>query len=217
MISFAALILAAILLFVATNIDDLLLLVAIHSDGRRSYPPRAVLLGQILGFTIIIVISLFGFWFNILLPSSWLACLGLFPFFMGCKQLIALLRFRFAASNSEHGIPRPGDPVELPRFSASWRRTASKVAVLTLANGSDNISIYLPAFSKFSSVELLVTVSTFYFSLLMLWSLSNWLAYHPRWQASFRRYGSIVAPIVFLYLGLWLLSDSVIARFVFRV
>jgi cadmium resistance protein CadD (predicted permease) len=214
MTSFLGLIVAAIFLFVATNIDDLLLLVAIHSDHRRTYPPRAVLIGQVLGFTFIIAISLLGFWFNILLPASWLACLGFFPLFIGCKQLNDLIYLYLSGSALQEGRLPSESSAEFPRLSASWRRTSSKVAVLTLANGSDNISIYLPAFAKFTPFELITTIATFYFSLLALWSFSSWLSFHPSWQVAIRKYGPVIAPIVLVCLGAWLLSDSIIAHYI---
>lgn len=204
------LLLAALLLFVATNIDDLLLLIAIHSDQRRRYPGQAVLLGQVIGFSAIVLISLIGFWFHLLIPANWLACLGVLPLALGLKQLWPLIHSLRSTGLRSFPPGYVGDPEDAPPLPASWRRTSSKVAALTLANGSDNISVYLPTFAKLQSADLLLTIGTFYVGLLLLWQLSTWLAFHPRWQEWIRRTGPVLSPTVLIGLGLWLLKDSVV-------
>ena len=60
--------------FVATNIDDLLLLVALFADPRFS--ASRILLGQFIGMGVLIALSLAGALLAILVPSGWLGLVG---------------------------------------------------------------------------------------------------------------------------------------------
>lgn len=204
------LLMAAIVLFAATNIDDLFLLIVIHSDHRRKYPPQAVLIGQLIGFSLIIAVSLLGYGFHILIPGEWLACMGVFPLVLGTKQLAAGIAFRLKRHSTATPPGSFTGAVAVPRLPTSWRRTSTKLAALTIANGSDNISVYLPTFSRLNLHRLLLTLTIFYGCLIGLWSISNWLALHPRWQDWIQTHGPLFSPLVLISLGFWLLKDSVI-------
>jgi len=201
---------AALLLFAATNLDDLLLLLVIASDRQRRYHPVVVLAGQLLGFSAILAISLLGFWSGLVVPERWMACLGLLPLVLGLRQQLAL---HGAPGGQEHDAATGflGHPEQVPALPASGRRMALKVAALTLANGSDNVSVYLPLFGQLHLVQLLVTVSVFYAALLSLWGLSQWLSHHQRLQHVVQAMGPRLSPLVLIALGLWLLKDSVLS------
>jgi cadmium resistance protein CadD (predicted permease) len=198
----------ALMLFVSTNIDDLLLLVALQSDHRRCYPPLTVLLGQIIGFGTILAISMLGFLSGLMIPEGWLACLGVLPLVLGLRQGGALLNpqrpKRTVTSDPLDGVAGPLLVV------ATRQHTILRVASLTLANGSDNIAVYLPLFGRLSAAELLLTIATFLVALGGLWFLAQWLVYHRRWRLRLQAAGPRLAPLVLIGLGLWLLSDSVL-------
>lgn len=205
---------ASLLLFAATNVDDLLLLVVIFSDGRRSYRPTAILAGQILGFTLILVISLLGFWTGLVVPSSWMACLGLFPLALGVRQLIRLLYPQQGGHNDSasgyFGHLELDSPQAKPALSSTSRGTILKMASLTLANGSDNISVYLPLFGRLTAYELLITLPTFFVALCGLWLLAQWITTHRRFRRFLQFLGPRLSPVVLILLGFWLLKDSVL-------
>ena len=200
---------ASLVLFAATNLDDLLLLVVIASDRRRHYPPAAVLAGQIVGFGGILLISLLGFWSGLVVPDPWMGCLGLLPLALGLRQLWDLgARRRGSDDDSHPGFL--GHPEQEPAFPSSWRRTTVKVAALTLANGSDNVSVYLPLFARLSPVGLAITLIAFGVGLVGLWGLAQWLSHHDLWQHRIQTLGPRVSPLVLIALGLWLLKGSIL-------
>lgn len=204
-----AVVAAALVVFAATNLDDLLLLVVICSDLRRNYPPSAVLAGQILGFFCILTLSLIGFWSGLVVPEPWMALLGVLPLALGVRQVLELRRHQ-PAGRHELSSGYRGHPEDLPAKSAPWRKTGLKVAALTLANGSDNVSVYLPLFGRLSPPDLLVTLATFLLALLGLWFLAQWLSQHPRWRRQLQVLGPRLSPLVLIVLGLWLLKGSVL-------
>jgi cadmium resistance protein CadD (predicted permease) len=73
---------------------------------------------------------------------------------------------------------------------------------VTIANGGDNIGIYVPAFAVHSGAEIGVIAMVFV-AMTALWCmLAHWMVNHRRFGAPLRRYGHIFAPLVLIGLGI---------------
>src|SRR3979490_1160721 len=72
--------------FIATNVDDLFLLPFWFVKRSRF---ATVLLGQVVGFSAIVFLSLVGYWGLRLLPQSAVHWFGLAPVAIGIKQLLS--------------------------------------------------------------------------------------------------------------------------------
>lgn len=82
----------AVVMFAATNVDDALLLVvffASAAEGKDGMRRRHVLLGQALGFTLIVVASLAGTAVGSFLPAHYTGLLGFIPMLMGFWRMRA--------------------------------------------------------------------------------------------------------------------------------
>ncbi|MHC5727858.1 MAG: cadmium resistance transporter [Nostoc sp.] len=77
-----------IIAFIATNIDDIIILLIFFSQVNVNFRPRHILLGQYLGFTAIIIASLPGFFGGLVVQREWIGLLGLLPITIGLQQLI---------------------------------------------------------------------------------------------------------------------------------
>jgi cadmium resistance protein CadD (predicted permease) len=79
------------------------------------------------------------------------------------------------------------------------------VASTTIANGSDNLVVYIPLFATGSGSDIAVIGATFAV-MTVLWCLAaRWLAGHPAAGAPLRRYGPKAVPYVLVGIGLWIL------------
>jgi cadmium resistance protein CadD (predicted permease) len=187
----------AIAAFVATNLDDILVLLLFFAQGQ--HPRRSIILGQYLGFSLLVLLSLPGYWGSSWVPRSGLGLLGLVPLAIGLK----LLFFR----GDDEAIAAP----ELKSSPRRWPFLAPivyQVAAVTLANGGDNISIYLPLFANQSRWSLLVILATF-FSLVGLWcALAIALVQQPVIARNLGDRAHRWIPWVFIGLGLYILWDS---------
>ncbi len=125
--------------FAATNLDDSLLLLLFFSDRR--YRARHVFLGQALGIGALVLLSLAGAALALALPARWIGLLGLLPVALGLKQLLARRR------------EPAGEPAAPPPAAAGWRRTAA-VAGVAVANGGDNVGVYVPLFAARPPAEV---------------------------------------------------------------
>jgi cadmium resistance protein CadD (predicted permease) len=65
--------------FAATNLDDILILTLLFSQVDGELRRRHIVIGQYLGFSLLIVMSLSGFLAGMFIPSEWMGLLGLAP------------------------------------------------------------------------------------------------------------------------------------------
>jgi cadmium resistance transport/sequestration family protein len=184
--------------FIATNLDDIVVLTLFFVRLNVNFRVRQIVLGQYLGFTAILLMSLPGYWGGMLLPEAWIGLLGLLPIAIGLRQLWGT-QFDEAVQT----VSVAAKPSSWPLSSQTYQ-----VAAVTLANGGDNIGVYVPLFANSSLTELLVIWSTF-FALIGLWCLlAFYLAHHPLLAPKLTRYGAALVPYLLIGLGLFILIEN---------
>jgi cadmium resistance protein CadD (predicted permease) len=176
---------ASVTTFAATNLDDIFLLTVFFA---RRVPPRRVIAGQYLGFAVIVAVSIaaagvVGF----TIPRAWIRLLGLLPMGIGLKEL-----FQMHTLNPTH--------VREPNGSLG----VLSVAAATLANGADNIGIYVPFFLV--NRTHLPSILAVYGLLVFVWCVAaRWLGSHPVVLKTLDRWGHWVVPFVLVVLGMYIL------------
>ena len=98
----------------------------------------------------------------------------------------------------------------------SWRQTkvddapslsratlgTSGIFLLTIANGADNVGVYIPAFSRSSPLQLGVTFLLFALLCLIWWLLAERFAAYPLLRRKLQQYQHILVPLVLIAIGL---------------
>jgi cadmium resistance protein CadD (predicted permease) len=334
---------AAVVAFVATNVDDLVVLLIFFarvmaqrgpaSEGGaqeggavRSKGPvlkhRQVVCGQLLGFSVLVAISLIGLGIGFVVPSEYIGLIGFLPLLLGLWGVLQLIKaacekrkkaknaskspFTAAAlalptdaagsrgiavsdkpqqdieaapasvADADAGSAKKEDATEAPAPEAAeaeaaeaadadpasssddddddddddedpndnWlvkllrrvfcccsprsdggdpgaqARCASlqkflpsaftlEMATTTIANGADNISIYIPLFAAIPPLWVAATLAIFY-SFLLLWCLAAFLLVSLKPVAKLlSRYGEKMVPFLLIALGLYILHGSV--------
>jgi hypothetical protein len=207
--SLLQIIVAAIAAFAATNIDDILILMFFFSQVNSSFRIHHIILGQYLGFMGLLLLSLPGFLGGLIIPKAWTGLLGLIPIYIGLQQIL----------NPETQTPEipsiasgkrshPKSSGLMSYFNSLLAPQTYSVAAITLANGGDNIGIYVPFFANLSWFKLLVVITTF-LSLVGVWcAIAYGLTRQPMIGKVLNRYGHKVVPFVLIGLGLLILWDS---------
>ncbi|WP_437738265.1 cadmium resistance transporter [Sorangium sp. So ce1335] len=183
--------------FISTNVDDILLLSAFFSDP--DFTPRQVVAGQFLGMAALVAASVACALLAVRVPDGWIGLLGLAPLALGLRGLWALW----------HGDAEKDEgPEDSPRGGAS-RSRALAVASVTVANGGDNLGVYVPLFS---SSPGLIPLHAAVFAVMTgaLCALGHRLVHHPVLGSRIRRHGRAALPFVLIGLGLWILSDAIV-------
>jgi cadmium resistance protein CadD (predicted permease) len=81
------------------------------------------------------------------------------------------------------------------------------IGAVTLANGADNIGVYLPFFAI--NRERIWVILLVYSASLLLWCWAGkWLGNHPLVLHSVDRYGHFIVPLVFVGLGIYMLASG---------
>lgn len=186
--------------FTATNLDDIVVLLLFFSQGNTKLRTQHIVIGQYLGFSALVLASLPSFFGGRLFPQSWIGLLGTVPIIIGINRF-------FNPETDDSELPSQSE-FENPFLASLFSPQAYSVAAVTVANGSDNLSIYVPLFAS-STPEELGVILTIFFSLVAVWC---YVAYRltkiPTLATVLTRYGSYFVPFVLMGLGIFILIDS---------
>ncbi|HEY9806298.1 MAG TPA: cadmium resistance transporter, partial [Candidatus Obscuribacterales bacterium] len=147
------------------------------------------------------------------ISQAWIGLLGLVPIALGINQL---RQGEPAASDvqiSSEGDFSSGQTSEPTSIAASpwqkfWHPQIYAVAMTTIANGGDNIGIYVPLFASSDRDRLGITLLIF-FALLGLWCwVAQQLTRHPAITPLITRYSNTFVPVVLIGLGLFIMFES---------
>ncbi|MFB2770671.1 cadmium resistance transporter [Pelatocladus sp. BLCC-F211] len=198
----------SIIAFAATNIDDILILLLFFSEINTYFRRRHIFVGQYLGFTLIIIASLPGFFGGLVVPRAWIGLLGILPIAIGIKQLFSqeTEKVEIQAVTSDFTSSRNTNSL-LSFFSSLISPQTYKVAAITFANGGDNIGIYIPLFAGINFNSLLITLAVF-FIMVGVWCVVAYLLARQVTIASLlSRYGGAIVPFVLIALGFYIMYE----------
>lgn len=188
--------------FSATNIDDIVILLLFFSQVNATFRRRHIVIGQYLGFTALVIASLPGFFGRMIIPQHWIGLLGLVPIAFGLSRLLN------PESDGSEEVEEETSLSESSPFANFLSPEAYSVAAMTIANGSDNIGIYVPLFASSNWESLLIILCTF-FLLVGVWC---YIAYKLTHQSAIAhllsRYGNSLVPFVLMGLGVFIVLDS---------
>lgn len=182
--------------FVATNLDDIFLLLTFFADRKQR--ASHVVAGQFLGIGLLTAASVVCALTAVVIPKDYLGLLGLLPLAIGIKKLVELKR----GTGDDAGEAPPRDEEK------SALRNVLAVALVTIANGGDNVGVYVPVFATHPWVQVLVMVVVFAV-LTGVWCVVAYaLVNHRTFGDRIRRVGHVVLPFVLILVGLHILAGS---------
>jgi cadmium resistance transport/sequestration family protein len=187
--------------FTATNLDDILILLLFFSQVNAVFRRRHIVFGQYLGFTALVLASLPGFFGRLIFPPDWIGMLGLLPIAIGLSRL---LNPETDDSEAEAELEQS----ENSFFSSFLSPQTYSVAAVTVANGGDNIGIYVPLFAS-NTLESLAVILAVFFAMVGVWCYAAYRLIQMRAIAdTLTRYGNQLVPFVLIGLGIAILVKS---------
>lgn len=187
--------------FTATNLDDILILLLFFSQVNAVFRRRHIVFGQFLGFTALVFASLPGFFGRLIFPPDWIGMLGLLPIAIGLSRL---LNPETDDSEAEAELEQS----ENSFFSSFLSPQTYSVAAVTVANGGDNIGIYVPLFAS-NTLESLAVILAVFFGMVGVWCYAAYRLIQMRAIAdTLTRYGNQLVPFVLIGLGIAILVKS---------
>ena len=192
-----AAVLQAIGLFIATNIDDIIVLSLFFARGagQRGTTTR-ILVGQYVGFACILgaaVLVTIGA--GAFLPSAAIPYFGLIP--LGLGLWAAWEAWRDDDDDDDDEAKVAGKNV------AVWT-----VAGVTFANGGDNIGVYVPVFLSVGPAAVVAYCIVFLLLVAVLVVLARFVATRRPIAEVLERWGHVLFPIVLIGLGIVILVSG---------
>ncbi|MEH2380262.1 MAG: cadmium resistance transporter [Nostoc sp.] len=194
----------------ATTFDDNLYLTAFFGKVNRSFRPKHIVIGEFLGFTALVFASLPGFFGGLIIPTTWIGLLGLLPVAIGISNLIS-------REQQEETVQAVSVDLTSPTQSGRQKKSllatirdpqTHRVSAVTVANGGNNIGIYVPLFASSNLPSLGVILCVCYLTVGVWCLLSYYLTRNPLMAPVLTRYGRKIFPFVLIYLGLSILIKS---------
>lgn len=221
-------IIKAFISFVSTNIDDIFVLMLFFSQGNNMMKTRHIIIGQYLGLGVLISISIIGALGISVIPHEYVGLLGLVPIYLGIKAYTDYqkegrdkkdIEKQENQSDENNKLEETTDIKEncITTFLKNFiNSSVFKVASITIANGGDNIGIYIPLFTSMNLIGIFITVVIFVF-LIALWCfIGKRLAEYHFVQRNIEKYEHIFIPIIFIGLGFFILIDSSTITFIYK-
>ncbi len=193
---------------IATTFDDNLYLTAFFGKVNHVLRPRHIIIGEFLGFTVLVLASLPGFLGGLIIPHTWIGLLGFLPIAIGINHLLRKEddkdTIQDVSINLKHTKPQRNKS-----FWATLRAPQTyRVSAVTLANGGNNIGIYVPLFASSTLPRLGIILLVCYLTVGFWCFLSYHLTRNPLMAPVLARYGRKVFPLVLIWLGFSILINS---------
>lgn len=191
----------ASVLFAVTNIDHLMLLTLwfVHGHQRPGTTLR-ICAGQYLGFSAIlaatVILNLIS---GFVIPEAQLHLLGLIPLILGVKAGIGEILERRESNDSRDAQSAEskleGKPVSV-----------GAVALVTIANGGDEIGVYLPVFALSAWWQVAMFCAVFLVLAGALLALAWFITGRLGLAEVLERFEAVLFPSVLILLGVLILA-----------
>jgi cadmium resistance protein CadD (predicted permease) len=183
--------------FVATNVDDLVILIAFFAN-RRSFPSFQVVLGQYVGMGALLAVGMIGSLIALVVPNNLIGLIGIFPIAIGIKELLELLK----NGDNEESIKQ-----------LSTGRLIAYLPFLTVAavtfSGGEEIGIYTSVFAINNEVSVIIVIISVVMALTGVWcGVAYYLVNHSFFAKRFRTIACRILPFVLIGLGLYILAEA---------
>ncbi|SEP34613.1 Cadmium resistance protein CadD, predicted permease [Methylobacterium sp. ap11] len=149
-------------------------------------------MGQCFGIAALVLVALAGSLLSLIVPPAWIGLMGLVPIVLGLRRLLSM---------------RTDAEDEAPAGAASVGH-ALAVAGVTIANGGDNLGIYIPVFATSPGPRLVLFVAVFALMTGLWLALAHRLVHHPAFGAPIRRIGRVATPFVLIGIGVMVLVEA---------
>ena len=175
--------------FIAANIDDVIVfavLLAQNNDRKRF---RQMMAGRYIGTFLLLAISAITVLGISLLPDWVIGLMGFVPIALGIKSIFD---YRKSEEQSKDSVQEHTD-------------MTLTYTLLTIANGADNIGVYIPLFSNFSMADAVSSAIVSALMTALFCFAVRKIAELPYIQIQIRKYQAVIVPSVLIILGIVIL------------
>ncbi len=189
--------------FIATGIDEMLLLIILFSMAKREKDVRDVFVGQQIGMTLVLIMTLLAVYGLGFITREWVGLLGILPIAVGIIE--------FFSGEEED------DDDKILMKTAIFSNWIFRVALIAIAGGAEELAIFIPYFSSLHVKELLIAVVTFTL-MIPIWSgICMRLARVGNIDLVINNYRRFIVPIIFIGIGINILLENNTLKAIFSL
>jgi len=193
-----AIILTAIATFVATGIDEIVVLTILFVHYKESNSVRDIYIGQLISMIVLLAISLLAVFGVATIPKAWIGLLGFVPLILGIKVLLT----GDTESDDEY------EEKDLIKKTKKFNNLILAVAMIAIAGGAEELSIYIPYLASLNTKNLITTLITFILLVPIWCAVCKKLSSVKRIRERIEKFERIIVPIVFIGLGIFVLIEN---------
>ncbi|OUL26037.1 transporter [Nostoc sp. RF31YmG] len=195
---------------IATTFDDNIYLTAFFGKVNHVFRPKHVICGEFIGFTILVIASLPGFFGGLVLPEAWIGLLGILPIAIGISNLMSRENeseiIQDVSLDFKHSVKSKRQRNSL--WATIRDPQTYRVSAVTIANGGNNIGIYVPLFASTNLPSLGVILCVCYLTVGLWCFISYNMTRNPLMAPVLARFGRKIFPFVLIWLGLSIMMKS---------
>jgi len=181
--------------FVATNMDNLLLLVVLL--GANAKRRSAVLLGFICSNIAVICVSALGVAVGSMLGAGLIGYLGVVPLLLGCHMLY-----------KSWAGPHPEDEAVASFANSTEPKIWLSTFVLLFSNSGDSVAVFLPLLAESGRSAILIIVCS-YLAMAVLWTgLSYMISGQRELARRIEHRAEKIIPWMMIGVGIYILMDT---------
>lgn len=210
----------SIIAFISTNIDNIFVLMLLYAQVDENFKKRDVVIGQYLGISLLIAVSLLGAFGLNFVPQRYIGLLGLIPMALGVKEWIEYKREKRSSASedetdenakliSDEADKKNSTLTKIKKaVSKVLRPEILNVTLVVLANGADNIGVYIPLFIGYTTAQIIVAIIIFALMLALWCYLGDKIVNLHGIKAFIQKHKHIIVPVLFIGLGIYIMVKS---------
>ena len=187
-------ILASVVVFVATSVDELVVLTTIFAYAERRKAVGQVYVGQLISQAVLLTISLLAAFGIASISQKGIGLLGILPIVLGIRILL--------------GGDEEDEAEEIASRLGSRAGFTVAVALIAIAGGSEELAVFTPFLGSLARPDLVVALVTLVLLVPVWCRIAQRTASIRRIQGWITRYQRIFMPVVFIGLGAYVIVDS---------
>lgn len=164
--------------------DFVVLLLLVLGTARDQTAWHQIVIGQYIGFCVLLVAGLAGAALFGFIGAQWIGLLGILPIALGVNG------FRRAIRHTD-------DTPATNRFTGG----IVQVAIVTVANGGDNISVYIPLYRELGAGSKVVASGAMLVMLGLWCATALIVGHHARLIPGIVKIGRWLTPSVYVVIG----------------
>ena len=177
--------------YIGTNIDDMIINVFFFSLVHEWKAARKVVQGKYLGIIILVLLSFIGSMGLKWISQESIRYLGIVPMALGVKEFI---------DTEDEEVKENYGVQDYESINLLW-----KAAIVTIANGADNIGVYTPLFAGFNGIQYFVFIIVFVIMTGIWCRIGYGVSKTALYEARIGRYKKVMVPLMYILLGVYIL------------